>query len=344
MMLPARPTRHPLPNRINRLRRTVTVLAPGPRLDGRGVRRGPRFALLAWGLAAMVTMLGCERPSVLPAGVVTTFGRMGLAPSEFSYPRAITVDPDGRVLVVDKAGRIQRFDTDGHYLDEWVMPETRDGKPVGLAVHPDGRIFVADTHYHRVSIFDPNGVAIGSFGREGSGDGEFLLPTDVAFDKMGFIYVSEYQGNDRITKWSPDLEFVGVIGAEPINGLRLSRPAGIDVDEEQTLWVADACHHRVVRFSLDGEVLATFGGFGHEPGKLRYPYDIAVTPEGTILVCEYEGNRLQWFSKDGRSLRVWGEPGRRVGALHSPWGAACGVGGRVYIADSENYRVQVIKL
>ncbi len=301
-------------------------------------------SLLVLAMAALACLPGCERPSSLPDGVVATFGRMGLAPSQFSYPRAITVDGSGRILVIDKAGRIQRFDTDGNYLSEWVMPETADGKPVGLAVHPDGRIFVADTHYHRVSIFDPDGQAIGSFGHQGTGDGEFLLPTDVAFDALGFIYVSEYQGNDRITKWSPDLEFVGVIGADPIHGLRLSRPAGIEIDDEQTLWVADACNHRVVRFSLDGEVLTTFGGFGRERGKLRYPYDIAVTPEGTILVCEYEGNRLQWFSKDGQSLRVWGEPGRRVGALHSPWGAASGTDGRVYIADSENYRVQVIKL
>ncbi|MEZ6085978.1 MAG: hypothetical protein R3E58_18980 [Phycisphaerae bacterium] len=43
---------------------------------------------------------------------------------------------------------------------------------------------------------------------EGYGDGEFQLPTDVAIDKQGFIYVSEHNGNDRVTKWSPSYEFV----------------------------------------------------------------------------------------------------------------------------------------
>ncbi len=287
---------------------------------------------------------GCKPPSQLPHGVVGLFGRMGLAPGEFSYPRAITTDGDDSVLVIDKAGRIQRFDRNGNFLHEWTMPQTAAGKPVGLAVHPDGRIFVADTHYHRVVVFDHRGTQLAAFGREGTGDGEFLLPTDVAFDANGFVYVSEYQGNDRITKWSPGFEFVGAIGDEPIDGVRLSRPAGIEIDDEQTLWVADACNHRIVRFSLDGKVLTTFGGFGRAPGKMRYPYDIAVTPEGTILVCEYEGNRLQWFTKDGASLRVWGEPGRRPGTLHSPWGAACSAGGRVFVVDSENYRVQIIEL
>jgi len=114
---------------------------------------------------------GCKRPGDLPEDVVCMFGQMGLAPGQFSYPRAITVDRSGRVLVVDKAGRIQRFTADGTYLSEWLMPETAAGKPVGLAVHPDGRIFVADTHYHRVDIFDDDGHLLTSFGHEGTGDG-----------------------------------------------------------------------------------------------------------------------------------------------------------------------------
>ena len=144
-------------------------------------------------------------------------------------------------------------------------------------------------------------------------DKAFELPTDVAIDAKGFIYVSEYHGNDRITKWSPAYEFIEAFGVEPIEGRRLSRPAGLAIDEEQTLWVADACNHRVIRFSLTGEVLLTFGGYGQGPGRLRYPYDIDVSPEGTILVCEYGGDRIQWFSKDGISLRVWGRSGRAPG-------------------------------
>jgi len=312
--------------------------------DTHAVPRAARPAAPATLLAVLLLFAGCQPPSGYPDGVTCVFGRMGLAPGEFSYPRAVAADPDGTFLVVDKAGRIQRFDAEGHYLNGWRMPETAAGKPVGLAVHPDERVFVADTHYHRVVIFDHDGHQLDTFGSEGTGDGQFRLPTDVAFDAHGFIYVSEYQGNDRITKWTPDLKFAGVIGDQPIDGERLSRPAGIEIDDEQTLWVADACNHRIVRFSLDGTVLSTFGGFGREPGELRYPYDIAITPQHTILVCEYEGNRLQWFSKDGTSLGVWGEPGRRIGALHSPWGAASTSDGRIIVVDSENYRIQILEL
>lgn len=293
--------------------------------------------------AATLLIAGCERPPITESGVLKVFGTVGLGPSAFSYPRAITADPDGSILVVDKAGRVQRFADDGTYISEWRMPEIKQGKPVGLTVHPDGRVFVADTHYHRVLIFNREGDVVGSFGSKGTGDGQFRLPTDVAVDAQGYIYVSEYQGNDRITKWTPDLQFVEVIGAEPIDGKRLARPAGMAIDDEQTLWVADACNHRLVRFTLDGKVLSTVGRFGRGAGELRYPYDIDVSPEGTIFVCEYGGDRLQWFSKDGRSLRVWGQSGRAPGDLSGPWGAAYGRNGLVYVVDSINSRIQIVR-
>ncbi len=288
-------------------------------------------------------IVACDPPPLTPNGVVGVFGGVGLGTGAFSYPRAITAEPGGAIFVVDKSGRVQRFDSEGTFETVWRMPETALGKPVGMTVHPDGRLFVADTHYSRVMIFDRDGVLCGSFGREGLGDGEFQLPTDVAVDARGYIYVSEYGGNDRITKWSPDLAFITALGDGLIEGKRLSRPAGIDIDSEQTLWVADACNHRIVRLSLDGEVLATFGRFGSQPGELRYPYDLSVVPDGTIMVCEYEGNRLQWFSKDGRSLRVWGRTGRAPGELFAPWGATYGPRGNVYVVDSLNSRVQVIR-
>ena len=299
--------------------------------------------ILAGLTLCLAVAAGCEPPPLTDNGVVGVFGGVGLGNGEFSYPRAISAGRDGSILVVDKAARIQRFGPDGTFLHAWRMPDKRAGKPVGLTEHPDGRVLVADTHYYRVVIFDREGKLLGQFGEQGSGPGQFQWPTDVAVDRQGFIYVSEYNGNDRITKWSPDLRYVAAIGEAKIAGRRLARPAGIDIDTQQTLWVADACNHRIVRFSLDGQVLSVFGEMGTAPGRLRYPYDITVTPDDTLLVCEYGNSRLQWFDKQGRSLAVWSGPGRRIGRLSQPWGATVGANGRVYVVDSYNSRVQIVR-
>ena len=62
-------------------------------------------------------------------------------------------------------------------------------KPVGLSVHPDGRVFVADTHYNRVLVFDRDGKELARFGGYGKEPGHFIYPTDIAFGNDGRIYV-----------------------------------------------------------------------------------------------------------------------------------------------------------
>lgn len=300
---------------------------------------------VAWGLVAAIALVcGCERRPLTSNGVVGHFGMTGLSDGDFSYPRAIAAADDGTLFVADKSGRIQRFAADGAFELSWYMPEWRSGKPVGMTVHADGRLFVADTHYNRVTIFNRDGTRLGDFGTSGSAPGEFGLVTDVAIDAAGFIYVSEYGGNDRITKWTPQLTCLEVFGDEPVFGKRLSRPAGLAIDDAQTLWVADACNHRVVRFDLEGTPLEAIGELGTGAGQLRWPYDIAVCRDGSLLVSEFGNNRLQWFEPTGQAMRTWGTPGRRLGELFAPWAAIEGPNGHVYVVDSMNNRVQIVRL
>ncbi|MCA9249604.1 MAG: hypothetical protein KDA54_00595 [Phycisphaerales bacterium] len=300
-----------------------------------------RLALILPVCLAMIA--GCKQNGDAHNEVVAMFGSLGLGPGQFSYPRALTVDSQNRIFVVDKSARIQRFSPEGTFQLGWSMPERVAGKPVGLYAHTDGKIYVPDTHYHRVMVFDPDGHELARFGREGYGDGEFQLPTDVAIDKQGFIYVSEYNGNDRVTKWSPSYEFVSVVCAGEIDGEVMRRPAAMDIDNDGTLWVADACNHRILHFSLDGRFLSSWGEMGGEPGQLRYPYDIDCLDDGTILVCEFGNHRLQWFDREGNSIRIWGEQGRGKGELWAPWGAVVRSDGRVCVVDSLNARVQILE-
>ena len=297
------------------------------------------------GLVVTVILMtgGCDPPPLSPNDVVGVFGSAGRGPGDFAYPRAIAEAPDGKLYVVDKSARVQRFDAWGQFELVWTMPDHAAGKPVGLSVHPDGRVFIADTHYSRVMVFDRDGRELARCGEHGTGAGQFIGPPDVAFDADGRLYVGEYNGNDRITRWSPGYEFVDVVVSGEVNGQPMRRPAGLVIDQDHTLWVADACNHRILRFDLDGRLLMEFGEMGRQPGQLRYPYDIDLDTDGNLLVCEYGNHRLQWFDRQGRSLRVWGSAGRGIGQISSPWGAFASSDGRVYVLDSLNARVQVIE-
>lgn len=265
-----------------------------------------------------------------------------MGPLEFNYPRAAAISPNGDLYVVDKGGRIQRFTQGGEYVLDWRMPEIDAGKPTGLGIAGDGRVFAADTHYSRVVIFDADGNQVRTIGQLGNGAGQFQLPTDVAIDADGFVYVSEYGGNDRISKFTPDLEYMSSFGGRDSGESSLERPQSLLIAPDRTLWVADACNHRICHFDLDGKWLGTFGSPGHALGELWFPYSIDMLSDGTLVVCEYGNNRIQRFDASGRSLGIWGVAGRQPGELAYPWALAVGDHDHVFVIDSGNNRVQVI--
>ncbi len=297
-------------------------------------------------LVAIATMIagGCSGADDQSAArVELIFGCTGLGPGEFSYPRAAEVDGAGRVYVVDKSARIQRFSPDGKFQLDWAMPASTAGKPTGFGIGADGRVFVADTHYSRVLVYSPDGELLHTYGTRGSAPGQFLLPTDVAVFADGKIYVGEYGGNDRISRFNSDWEFEISFGdADGPEQARLRRPQSLLAGPDGTLWVADACNHRVCQFSADGELLCTFGQSGSEAGELRFPYGLAWLRDGTLIVAEYGSNRVQRFSTAGKSLGTWGTAGREAGHLAYPWDVAVGTSGQIYIVDSGNNRVQVL--
>jgi DNA-binding beta-propeller fold protein YncE len=312
---------------------------------GKAIKRRRMAGLL--GLLAGVAAcwpIGCRPTSGQPPEGLKAFGGTGLGPGEFSYPRAAAIDRTGRIFVVDKAARIQRFSATGTFECAWRTPEYQQGKPVGLGIGPQDRLWVADTHYHRVLVYSADGELLETIGREGTGPGEFLLPTDVAVTHEGSFFVSEYGGNDRISRFNADRQFEISFGAGPPMKTPLNRPNALALDADGTLWTADACNHRIVRFDRGGNVLTTFGSLGRAPGQLCYPYGIDVLPDGNLVVCEYGNNRVQVFDRTGRSVRIWGQPGRAVGQLAYPWSVAVAPMGWVLVVDSGNNRVQFARL
>ena len=306
--------------------------------------------------AGILCLMGCDE-RIGKGGepkVLWMFGRTGSGPGEFIYPRAIEIVPTrllvedksgGSLFIVDKTGRIQQMTPEGNCLTVIRMPKIEAGKPTGLTIRADGRLYVADTHYHRVVIFSLEGKIVGEFGKFGQEGGCFIYPTDVAFSEDGRIYVSEYGGNDRVSVFDEKWNFLYSFGS-PGNGAgQFSRPSAICVDvSRKRLYVADACNHRIGIYSLDGQLLGYIGSAGRAAGQLRYPYDLALLPDGTVVVCEFGNNRIQLFSPEGESLAAYGRAGRQTGELAYPWGVAVDRRRRAFIVDAGNNRVQVWQL
>jgi len=299
-------------------------------------------------LLLAVLLVGCagclEKPPSEHGTVELTYGRLGLGDGRFQKPRALVIDRQDQVYVVDMTARIQVFDRDGNYLRQWNTPDHQFGRPVGLGLGQDGNLLIADTHYNRLLIYSPQGDLKQTIGSgKGIGPGEFGFVTDAVQDTDGNYYVGEYGENDRIQKFTREGKWVLAFGSHGSEPGQFVRPQGIALDAQNRLWVADACNHRIQVFDRTGQLLFHWGQEGQALGQLAYPYGLDFDQDGNVYVAEFGNHRVQKFTPAGKSLGSFGREGKKAGELYSPWGIALDSRGTLHVLDTYNQRVQRVK-
>jgi len=109
-------------------------------------------------------------------------------------------------------------------------------QPSDVIVAPNGDIFVADGHgddgNNRIVKFDKNGTFIKEWGKTGYGPGEFRDPHALAFDSQGRLFVGD-RANSRIQIFDQDGKWLAT-------WTQFSRPSGIYIDKNDTIYVADS--------------------------------------------------------------------------------------------------------
>ena len=219
--------------------------------------------------------------------------------SEQLIPHGVAVDDDSNILVVDTSQHcIQKFTSDGKLvtrIGKCGISQLEFSVPIGVVIHPrNKRLYVADQFNHRIQVLNPDLTSHSTFGRQGSGNGEFSNPTDVAFDSTGDVYVADLS-NSRVQVFTANGEFLRKFGKIGDGNGELRGPSRIEVSNENMVYVAERDNHRISIFTLQGAFLTTFGTKGSQPGQFNMPRGIAVDKNGIIYVCDNGNNRLQLF-------------------------------------------------
>jgi hypothetical protein len=307
------------------------------------------------GFAAMASDVSVSGDAPPPLACEQVLGMRGRMPGRLDYPRAADMAPDGTVAVIDKSGRVQRFASDGTFIAGWRMPRTDNGMPTGVTIDRHGRLWIADTHEHRVLVCSPDGAVLGSFGGYGRAPGQFIYPTDVlmlddADSGHCSVVVSEYGGNDRLQWLDVAIGQEGIaaapvrtVGSQGSGPGKFLRPQSMSTMPDGAIAVADACNHRIVVLSRDGEWRGTIGSPGRERGQLSYPYGVLATASGDVLVAEFGNNRIQCLDAAGRGVWVRGGGGRDIGRLVAPW-AIVGDAAAPVVVDAGNCRLLRVRL
>jgi len=122
------------------------------------------------------------------ANFITMWGSRGDAAGELAVAHAIEIDDQDRLYVADRENmRVQIFDTQSNYLDEWNY----DAMACAIYLHDDGTMYMTTGFDGEWAILDTEGKVTGSLGRPGDGLGEFGEGHYMVVDDAGDVYIAD---------------------------------------------------------------------------------------------------------------------------------------------------------
>ena len=289
------------------------------------VEEAGRRVRMAGTSGALLTVAGTGQPGVSGDGGVAVNAAL-------NDPVDVAVDSRGRTWIADYLGNhIRRVSFDGHIStaagdgspgfagDGGWASLARLNRPRGLAADPYGGVYIADSRNHCIRLVDAAGKIATVAGNGVRGYcGDFGLaelasldsPAAVAISSGGSLYIAD-TGNNVIREVRPDgvIRTVAGTGAAGFGGDggpavqgALDRPAGVALDGDGNLVIADTGNHRVRLVGRDG-ILWTIAGTG-DPGfvgdglhavdaRLHTPSAVAAAADGTIYVADLGNNRIR---------------------------------------------------
>jgi len=217
----------------------------------------------------------------------------------FGLINGVAIDDDDRLFVSDgKLRRVLVFDKTNKVVDQ-----IKDGliDPVGIAIDTENRqLYVVDTQADQVVVYDADTLKekrrIGTGGKkhELTTPGDFSLPTFVAVDKDGNVYVSDTM-NWRIEIFDADGNFISQLGKHCDGPGCFAHPKGVAVDGDGHIWVADPMLDLLQAFNREGQLLGIVGGHGNLLGQFSELSAVYIDNNNRIFTSEQYPGRVQMF-------------------------------------------------
>ena len=189
-------------------------------------------------------------PSPTPTLVVTVelVQSITAGPDPLRLPSALAFDEQGNFYVVDSYNqRVVKFDPVGKFLTAWGSEGAGEGQfdfmdghdgYGGLAVDPEGNVYVMDTMNYRIQKFTSDGRFLLQWGSKGTEDAQFLMPEGVLVDAQGKLYIGD-GGRTDIQKFDSTGKFLFKWGGKGTGDGQFDNLSYLAIDGDGNIYVAD---------------------------------------------------------------------------------------------------------
>ncbi len=277
---------------------------------------------------------------------------------QFDAPRDIAFAPDGTFYVADSRNhRVLHLNAEGKLINsigtygasdfgaQKMAPGGSFNEPWGLAVGPDGSVYVADTWNHRVQKFSAQGEFItmwGTFGAAESYD-HFWGPRGVTVDQQGRVFITD-TGNKRVVVFDKDGNGLTAFGGAGYGVGQFDEPVGIEVDDAGRLYIADTWNKRIQIMLPDASGLyfpnhITWDIDGWYGDTLDNKPFLTIDSHYRVFVADPIVGRILVFDQSGNFLFTWGEFGSGPDEIGIAGGLGVDPQGRIWVADARNNRL-----
>jgi DNA-binding beta-propeller fold protein YncE len=211
----------------------------------------------------------------------------------FVGPHGLRIDRDGNlwaadseahiVLKIDLRGRVQMVLGRRRRSGE---TDAMFNQPTDVAVDSNGNVYVTDGYGNsRIVKFASDGRFLQSWGKPGSGKGEFNWPHSIVIDRQDHIYVADRR-NNRVQIFDTNGKFLD-------QWTHVGTPMGLALAEDESLFMTEGSNNRVLEMNLEGRILGAFGEKGKRTGQFDICHQLAVDADKNLYVAEVANWRVQ---------------------------------------------------
>lgn len=276
-------------------------------------------------LHALIIAVLCQITST-GAAATLEFELMAASAENLSEPHDIVLSPDGQQLFVADNGNNRIVVLDAMTLNETGGFGSGElSGPHDVVFDQKGHLLVADTHNHRIAIYELNGNGARLVG---SLQGRMRAPEGVGIHADGRVFATGAASGNLVI--FDGAEVVGELGG-------FSSPHDVEFDSSGHAWVADAANNRVVRLNAELEIDLVLSGAPYAFSGPRY---LDFDSVGRLYVADKYNHQVKIISPDGELTHVLGsgDAGKGEGMFRNPEGIEIR-GQDVWISDTYNDRI-----